>query len=767
MTQILKRLEIIKSSIAIEDEEIIELQIMKLQKLSIDEDVKAILEKLEDTNYAKALKEIETYLARYSGVVEYVDSEVQGLKLELKALESKLQKLVEKKTEYLNDIEEFNREYNLYLGEIIKEILSLKKEILYKKTIKQQTAKEKYEQEKQTFQETKETIDELNSTISELEDALESIDEDDENYDELTKAYNELKEEISKLEAELEAQEIELEKTKEFIEDDEIQDEYEEVKTHYEEFENEYEHIREIEENSIDLNDDEKKELKLYFRKAARLCHPDIAADNIKEKAHEVMQQLNEAYSKKDISKVKEILYALENGSGFKVSSETIEDKELLKEKIEKYNKNIKDIESELEEIKEDETYRTIAELDDWSEYFEELKNGLESEKEKLEEEARRVLEEKIETDEAIKKESSPYAKHIYSIENHNFEKIRRYCNNLASNNEADEMQEYLADSGKMHKALIYDALEQFIVKLNGETITLCDWGCYQGIASMLILDYIKEKQLDIKVSDVILIDNDAKSLSRAMAQVEALAQGSIKFTAVKSYDNSIYDKIKSNKTTLNIFANDRIPIAFLDIDYDIFDKAYFMCVSNESITFVDAVYEDISDSIDVQDVSIRDGKIGRFDKFERIFTNGDDKWIDFLLKWADKNIIQEKTNFPKNKEELSNTKHISLRWNRLKSLPVEFFKLTQLELLELNNNALEVLPNEIGNLKKLKQLDLNINSLKKLPREITNLKNLEVLNIKNNKYLELDHEQIDWLIELKNNGCNVIYDKYKFNLGE
>ena len=59
MTQILKRLEIIKSSIAIEDEEIIELQIMKLQKLDTDDDIRAILEKLEERNYAKALKDIE------------------------------------------------------------------------------------------------------------------------------------------------------------------------------------------------------------------------------------------------------------------------------------------------------------------------------------------------------------------------------------------------------------------------------------------------------------------------------------------------------------------------------------------------------------------------------------------------------------------------------------------------------------------------------------------------------------------------------------
>ena len=85
------------------------------------------------------------------------DIELENLKKELKSLESKLQELVEQKTEYLNDIEEFNREYNLHLGEIIKDILNLKKEILYKRTIKQQTQKVKYQEDIQTFQNTKET----------------------------------------------------------------------------------------------------------------------------------------------------------------------------------------------------------------------------------------------------------------------------------------------------------------------------------------------------------------------------------------------------------------------------------------------------------------------------------------------------------------------------------------------------------------------------------------------------------------------------------
>lgn len=780
--QILKRLEIIKSSISIEENEIIELQIMKLNTIDIDDEVKDILKSLEKSDFSTALSKIESYLSKYSGVVEYIDSEVQGLKLELKSLESNLQKLTEQKTEYLNDIEEFNTQYNIHLGDIIKSILELKKTILYKQTIKQQKEKEKYQEDIQTFQETKETIDNLYSTIEELEEALENIDEDNENYDEIYKAYNELKAEVEKLENELEVQEEDLEKTKEFIEDETIEQEYEDARKTYDQFENEYEHIKDEQDSKIQINDDDKKELKKLFRKAARLCHPDIVVEKLKEKAHELMQKLNEAYSKQDLVQVKKILHSLETGESFEVSSDAIEDKELLKTKIKEYKENIETVKSEIDEIKEDNTYQTIAELDDWDEYFEELRSELQKEKDKLEDEDREILsiqnskdnnekeaeewiqnfwdwaddhnisndklsrkkenllntkiidftgiklnylpqeianlenlqelilwscelkylpkdiikldklkklnlrgnpelsaspsqldwidnlnkkaivfkenirtireetvdmfaqpyiekkkytkhvEPKKQQQSAIKKEISGYTKHISLIENIKFEKIRKYCENLSKANEADEMQKLLGEKGRMYKALIYSSLETFIEKLDGETITLCDWGCSQGIASMLVLDYIKEKQLDIKVSDVLLIDDDTKVLSRAIAQVEALAQDDINITALKSDDKSILDTIKVNKnsTILNLFANDKIPIDFLDIDLDIFDGDYVLCVSNENKKFVDEVYENFKDFTNVQDMSIRDGKIGRFEKFERIFKIDKDDEIPF-----------------------------------------------------------------------------------------------------------------------------------------
>ncbi|MBD3843448.1 MAG: hypothetical protein IE909_16510, partial [Campylobacterales bacterium] len=332
---------------------------------------------------------IQNYLAKFSGLVIYEDSELSSLKLELKSLESKLQELIQQKQEYLNDIEEFNKEYNLHLGDIIKSIFRLKKEILAKKTILQQKQKEKYKEDMLAYEETKEAIEEFKVALNELKSVLDVMSKDDENYEKIAKVYKELQEKLKNLEDELASQEEELKKIKESIEDEAIEEEYEDVKSNYEKFEREYEHSKKIDEARYNLSDEEKKELKMLYKKAARLCHPDIVADELKAKATEIIQKLNEAYSKYDIKEVRRILNSLETGAGFKLSSETITDKELLKSKIKEVKEALLEVEQEIEIIMADDTYQTIAGLDDWDEYFEKIKSKLELEKEKLEEEAK------------------------------------------------------------------------------------------------------------------------------------------------------------------------------------------------------------------------------------------------------------------------------------------------------------------------------------------------------------------------------------------
>lgn len=351
------------------------------------------------------------------------DIELENLKKELKSLESKLQELVEQKTEYLNDIEEFNREYNLHLGEIIKNILNLKKEILYKKTIKQQKKKEKYQEDIKTFEDTKETIVELKSTISELEDALDSIDENDENYKELSEAYNELKEELEKLEDELELQEEELEKTKEFIEDETIEQEYEEVKSHYEEFENEYKHTKESFENSIQLNEDDKKELKLLYTRGIVFFHLYSVPDELKIDI--VINSLKVKCSKKDIADVKNILDLFEKYLKYENSIENIKDIKLLEERIKKYKKDIETIKADIKDIHEDETYQSILEIEDRNNYFEELKNELEIEEIKLSNELKSL---KIEL--GLVQTLTPHQNEVYTQIIEKIENIFNHDNN-------------------------------------------------------------------------------------------------------------------------------------------------------------------------------------------------------------------------------------------------------------------------------------------------------------------------------------------------
>jgi len=220
--------------------------------------------------------------------------------------------------------------------------------------------------------------------------------------------------------------------------------------------------------------------------------------------------------------------------------------------------------------------------------------------------------------------DNSVYSSKLQEMQLPTFEKIRRFCGNLVDDNDADTLHIEMVQSGKMHKALIYDALEQFIERLDGQTITLIDWGCGQGIASLLVLDYFREKQLDIGIEKVILIDDTSSSLSRAMLHVKVLKQNDIDIEAIDATDPKSIEKLNKTRTdlSLNLFVNDAMPLDYLDIENDIFENAYFMCVSNESNEKIDEFFEGISDFIEIDKIiTDRKAKVGKFLKFEKIFT--------------------------------------------------------------------------------------------------------------------------------------------------
>ena len=377
MHQILKRLELIKTAISIDDEEIIELQVMKLEKLTLDDEVQTILTKLESLDYGSVMLDIESYLVKYSGVVVYEDKELQGLRLELKALEKKLQELSEEKNEYLNDIHEFNVQYHLHLGGIIQKILKLKEELLF---ASMQKIKDAYEEMKKEYETIKDEHKDLKSQKEAKEQELEEMDEFDDGYDELYEELQELKDELNQKEQEVNEKRKETKQAKEEFEEDEVTQEYEDVKQDSQEFNKEYEEVQN--EDRLEISDEEKKELKLLFRKASKLCHPDIVSDELKEQATEIMQRLNGAYGERNIKEIRKILASLESGSGFGLASDTIDNKDVLKSKIMDIRDIIHQNEIDIAAIKEDDVIQILN--DDVDEYFDGIEMELEDEYDRL-----------------------------------------------------------------------------------------------------------------------------------------------------------------------------------------------------------------------------------------------------------------------------------------------------------------------------------------------------------------------------------------------
>lgn len=108
----------------------------------------------------------------------------------------------------------------------------------------------------------------------------------------------------------------------------------------------------------------------MAYRKASKLCHPDVINADQKELADHLFAELNSAYAKNDLQKVREILANLERGDYFLSKSDAIYEKKLLKTEIEKLRIRINQLKDQIQIIRNSEAYITIANIDDWGAYF-------------------------------------------------------------------------------------------------------------------------------------------------------------------------------------------------------------------------------------------------------------------------------------------------------------------------------------------------------------------------------------------------------------
>lgn len=137
MNKPIKRLEIIKNAIELEDDEIVHGQLVQLKKEPLDEGLKAIVQALEARRYADAIAAITVWLQNQRALTTWQDPRISANKLELKTLEAELQELLDRRTARIQRLDEFNELYMTRLGPLMTEILRLRK-VLAEKMLRRQ-----------------------------------------------------------------------------------------------------------------------------------------------------------------------------------------------------------------------------------------------------------------------------------------------------------------------------------------------------------------------------------------------------------------------------------------------------------------------------------------------------------------------------------------------------------------------------------------------------------------------------------------------------
>lgn len=199
LLKIIKRLELIKSLISLEEEDEIYAHVIKLEKFVITSEIENIIILLKEKSYGNAIIAIETFLNSHHQVAFYIDPEIEALRFEAKTLEAQIQLLSNEKAELEKLIHEFGVRHNQELGELIVKILQYRKE-QSKGTPQQEEAEKDYEDFNANYEATKdEKIAILNKDEQkEIKDKYKKAvwlchpDVVDENKDEATKIFAEL-----------------------------------------------------------------------------------------------------------------------------------------------------------------------------------------------------------------------------------------------------------------------------------------------------------------------------------------------------------------------------------------------------------------------------------------------------------------------------------------------------------------------------------------------------------------------------------------------
>lgn len=370
MKKLIKRLEIIKSAIELEDDEIIRHQLPYLKSESQDAVLTFIAVAIEQGKFTAALDAISAWLINKQSVTQWQDLELAACKLELKALEEQLRELIDKRNERIQLLDDFNDLYLVRLGPLTKQILHLRKQLAESTLRKAEAEARRRERDYRNCQQyISQAIDEL-TLLKQRWLGLSSLSHE-------TVAIRQQIQQQTELVTALLAEIQELEKGFNTRNTESTRQAREEAKEKYERYQEQQNDAEQRHDNERKLSADQRQELKRLWRQASRLCHPDLVADEFKEKAHQLMVQLNQARQRGDFSVIHTLLESLKQGLEPLMASDLIDDLERLRRKISEVRHQIDAMLHELDALEKEESWRLATSLPDKDGWFKEQENLL------------------------------------------------------------------------------------------------------------------------------------------------------------------------------------------------------------------------------------------------------------------------------------------------------------------------------------------------------------------------------------------------------
>lgn len=201
-----------------------------------------------------------------------------------------------------------------------------------------------------------------------------------------------------------------------------------------------------------------------------------------------------------------------------------------------------------------------------------------------------------------------------------------------------EQLYSYMNSYGSMHKAKLVSAFSHFpFEEIKESDIEIYDWSCGQGMASMVLLEYLRDHIIQLTIQRITLIEPSEIALKRASLHVKHFdSEVKIK-TVLKDMDSLSTNDVRSNSECikLHLFSNildveafsmqhliDFIKLSFDGLNHFVCVSPYINDVKTARIdTFVNYFKQNDSFRLIHQDVAVRGEWTNNWTKLIKVFS--------------------------------------------------------------------------------------------------------------------------------------------------